>query len=137
MMNYDFALFGFWVLALTLCVQFVVASVVKANQPDAIPGKISESLSHGSFVFRAHRTFMNSLENLPLFLCAFLLATYTQVEPYWLGVAVWIYALARIVHMLLYYAIVTERNPSPRSYAFLVGFLATLAILIKAGWQLL
>lgn len=71
MMNYDFALFGFWVLALTLCVQFAVASVVKAKQPNAIPGKISESLSHGSFVFRAHRTFMNSLENLPLFLCAF------------------------------------------------------------------
>jgi len=80
---------------------------------------------------------MNSLENIPLFVGAFLLSIFTQVDPYWVGVAVWLYALARIVHMVLYYAVATEQNPSPRSYAFIVGFLVSLALLLRAGWQLL
>ena len=57
-----------YVYLIMLTIQWVVAAVTKAKQPNAVPGKLDNSLSHDSFVFRSHRTFMNTLENSPLFL---------------------------------------------------------------------
>lgn len=39
--------------------------------------------------------------------------------------------------MLLYYKISTEKNPSPRSYFFALGLLATLVLLIGTGVSLM
>lgn len=111
-------------------VQWFVASMTKASQPGAIPGKIDEHLSHDSFVFRAHRTFMNSLETLPMFLGAAFLANFLGATGLWTGLLVWTFFLARLLHMGLYYAIATEQNPSPRSYAFMLGLLANIGVLV-------
>lgn len=136
MQDYTLALWGLWIMAVTVLVQGVVAAMVKASRPGAIPGKIDESLSHDSFVFRAHRTFMNSLENMPGILAAVLVAVLGGADPLWTGVLVWAFALARIIHMALYYMIATEKNPSPRSYFFLIGLIANIALLIVAAWGL-
>ncbi len=112
---YGFAFSGIWLIILTCLVQWGVAARVKAAQPGAVPGKVDEHLSHASFVFRAHRTFMNSLENVPLFLASCFLAILLGVDPWWAGICIWLFAIARIAHMALYYAIATERNLSPRS----------------------
>lgn len=127
--EYQLAFWGVYLVLITLVVQMLAASVSKGSQPGAVPGKIDESLSHDSFVFRSHRTFMNSLENLPLFLGTVFLALFVGTDPTWVGVLVWAFALSRLAHMVLYYAIATERNPSPRSYFYLLGLLANLILL--------
>lgn len=117
------------IIALVL-VQWVIGSGAKAKQPGAIPGKIPNDLSHDSFVFRAHRTFMNSLENVPLFLATVFLAMFAQLDASWLAIWVWVFWAARLIHMVLYYAIATETNPSPRSYFFMLGFMVNIALLV-------
>lgn len=128
--NYSLALWGIFVILATVLVQAVVASVSKASQPGAIPGKMDESLSHSSFVFRSNRTVMNSLENLPVMIGACFLALFAGADTFWAATLIWVFAVARIVHMALYYAIATEKNPSPRSYFFLLGVVANIALLV-------
>ncbi|KXS52221.1 MAG: hypothetical protein AWU57_3396 [Marinobacter sp. T13-3] len=126
---YTTALGGIAALIAVWLVQWFVASLTKASQPGAVPGKIDQSLSHESFVFRAHRTFMNSLENLPVMFATAFLAILSGADPFWTAVLIWIFVAARVVHMGLYYVIATERNPSPRSYFFMIGLLANLGLL--------
>ena len=126
---YTTALWGIAALIALWLVQWFVASLTKASRPGAVPGKIDDSLSHESFVFRAHRTFMNSLENLPAMFATAFLAVLVGADPFWTGLLIWVFVAARGVHMVLYYAIATERNPSPRSYFFMIGLAANLGLL--------
>lgn len=130
------AYFAVYVYLIMLIVQWGVAVVVKAKQPGAVPGKFSASLGHESFVFRAHRTFMNSLENSPLFLGAVFLGFFLNVNSNVFALCIWVYVIARIIHMLLYYAIATEKNPSPRSYFFLIAAIANIALVVLIGLRL-
>lgn len=127
---YTTAFQGIAALIALWLVQWFVASLTKASRPDAVPGKIDDSLSHDSFVFRAHRTFMNSLENLPVMFATAFLAVLVGADPFWTGLLIWVFVVARAVHMVLYYVIATERNPSPRSYFFMIGLAANLALLV-------
>ena len=115
----------------------MVAAASKAAQPGAVPGKIDPSLSHSSFVFRSNRTFANSLENITVMLGAAILAVMVGADAYWTGVVIWIMALARVLHMVLYYAIATEKNPSPRSYFYLIAVLANIALLGLCAFALI
>jgi uncharacterized MAPEG superfamily protein len=134
---YYLTFLGLFIILLTLLIQWFVASKTKASQAGAIPGKIPENLSHESFVFRAHRTFMNSLENLPLMLGTTFMAVLIGANSFWTGIFVWVFAIARILHMVLYYAIATEQNPSPRTWFFMIGLLANVALLALCGITLL
>lgn len=134
---YYLTFLGLFIILLTLLIQWFVASKTKASQAGAIPGKIPENLSHESFVFRAHRTFMNSLENLPLMLGTTFMAVLIGANSFWTGIFVWVFAIARILHMVLYYAIATEQNPSPRTWFFMIGLLANVALLGLCGIMLL
>ena len=134
--NYALALWGIFVILVTVLVQALVAAATKASQPGAVPGKMDESLGHSSFVFRSNRTVMNSLENIPVMLGASFLALFAGANPFWTGMLVWVYAMARIMHMALYYAIATDKNPSPRSYFFLLGVLVNIALLVFVGISL-
>lgn len=134
---YYLTFLGLFIILLTLLIQWFVASKTKASQAGAIPGKIPENLSHESFVFRAHRTFMNSLENLPLMLGTTFMAVLIGANSFWTGIFVWVFAIARIIHMVLYYAIATEQNPSPRTWFFMIGLLANVALLALCGITLL
>lgn len=134
--TYSMAFWGIFIIILTVIVQGAVAAATKSSQPGAIPGKIDESLSHFSFVFRSNRTFLNSLENFPAILGTCFLAVLVGANASWTGILIWVFALARIVHMALYYVISTEKNPSPRSYFFLVGLAANVALLVLCGLTL-
>lgn len=103
--------------------------MAKGSQKGAIPGKIDPSLSHESFVFRAHRTFMNTLENITAMVTTSFLAMLIGADSSWTAVLIWTFVAARLVHMLLYYWIATEKNPSPRSYFFMIGLLANVGLL--------
>lgn len=127
--TYALSFWGILAIIFTCLIQWFVASGVKASKENAIPGKISPELSHDSFVFRSHRTFMNSLENVPLMLATAFAAILIGTNPYWTAVYIGLFAAARIVHMVLYYVIATELNPSPRSYFFMLGVASNLCLL--------
>ena len=128
---------AFYLYLVMLLVQWAVATFSKAKQPNAIPGKIDENLSHDSFVFRAHRTFQNTIENSALFVGTVLFAFLLNVQSPVFAICVWVYLAARVVHMVLYYAISTEKNPSPRTYFFLIGLLANVVMLVLLGLRLI
>ena len=128
---------AFYLYLVMLLVQWMVATFSKAKQPNAIPGKIDENLSHDSFVFRSHRTFQNTLENSALFVGTVLFAFVLNYQSPVFAICVWTYVIARVVHMVLYYAISTEKNPSPRTYFFLIGLLANVVMLVVVGLRLI
>jgi len=131
------AYLAFYLYLLMLLVQWGVATFSKAKQDNAIPGKIASELSHESFVFRAHRTFHNTLENSALFIGTALFALLINIQSPLFAAAMWVYVVARLVHMFLYYGIATEKNPSPRSYFFLIALVANLFMLGMIGVKLL
>lgn len=126
--NYLVALWGIASIILLLFVQWFIASRAKGSQKGAVPGKMDPSLGHESFVFRAHRTFMNTLENIPAMLGTCFLAVLIGANAYWTAVFIWVFVGCRIIHMTLYYLIATEKNPSPRTYFFTLGLFANLAL---------
>ena len=128
----DQYLLGFWGLLFilfTLLLQTMVATVAHRKQSQYIPGIVNETLGHDSFVFRSHRTFQNSLENAPLMFSMAVLAILVGLSPVWLAATVWTFAIARFIHMVLYYVIATERNPSPRSFFYAIALLSNLVLL--------
>jgi len=134
---YASSFLGLWVILTTIVVQALVASVAHRRQKSYVPGIVDPALSHNSFVFRSDRTFRNSLENIvPLFGLA-VLGILTGYDAGRLAIVVWIYAGARIIHTLLYYVIATEKNPSPRSYFYIIGLLATLFLMVDLGRMLI
>ncbi|WP_104398517.1 MAPEG family protein [Vibrio penaeicida] len=131
--QYSFTLWGLWVILFTVLVQAIVASVAHRKQSHYVPGIVDSQLSHESFVFRSHRTHQNSLDNVAVFVLPAILGIFAGMSSTTLAVFVWIYAIARLIHMVLYYVIATERNPSPRSYFYMIGFIANLGLFIALG----
>tara|TARA_B100000886_G_scaffold208687_2_gene144420 strand:- start:1246 stop:1668 length:423 start_codon:yes stop_codon:yes gene_type:complete len=134
---YHSSLLGIWLMLATIFFQAMVAITAHFRQDGGyVPGVIKPDLDQSSFVFRTHRTFQNSLENIIPLLGMSFLAMFSGYSPLKLSVVVWIYALARIIHMILYYKIVAKRNPSPRSIPWTIGFLAGLYFMIDLGVHL-
>ena len=134
---YNVAFLGLLVYLSTLVVQALVAASTKSSQKGAIPGKMDPNLSHSSFVYRSNRTFMNSLENFPAFIGAAFLAIFVGADTFWVGTLIWVFAVSRIIHMVLYYVIATEKNPSPRSLFYMSALLANIALLVFCGLALI
>lgn len=128
--DYLIALWGIAAIIALLFVQWFIASLSKGSQKGAIPGKLDPSLGHESFVFRANRTFANTLENIPAMLGTCFLAILIGADSFWMAIFIWVFVACRIIHMALYYLIATEKNPSPRSYFFALGLLSNLALFI-------
>ena len=127
---YTYTIAGLAVIIFTVLVQNIVAAVAHRKQSSYVPGKVAEDLSHDSFVFRSHRTFHNSLENVNQFTIPAILCMFVGVTPFYLAILVWVYGLCRIVHMALYYAMATERNPSPRTYFYMIGLVTNLILYV-------
>jgi len=126
---YTNSLFILTLLIALVVFQALVATIAHRKQAQYIPGVVDSKLDHHSFVFRSNRTFMNSLENVPLFILTALIAMAIQVEAsalYWTSL---VFTLARLVHTVLFYVIATNKNPSPRSYFFIIGFFAQIYLL--------
>ena len=119
---------AFYLYLIMLLVQWAVATFSKAKEPNAVPGKISDDLS---------RTFHNTLENSALFIGTVLFAFVINYQSPIFAMCVWVYVIARSIHMTLYYVIATEKNPSPRSYFFLIGVLANVVMLVMIGLRLI
>ena len=131
---YHSSLIGLWLILATIIVQAMVAVRFHRKQEGGyLPGVLKTSLDHSSLVFRTHRTFQNSLENIvPLLGMAFI-AMLCGYGAFKLSIIIWLYAIARILHMVLYYKIATKKNPSPRSIFWAIGFLANFYLMIDLG----
>ena len=131
--TYATSLIGLWLVLTTITLQAVIATGAHRRQSKMVPGIIDPALSHDSFVFRSDRTFRNSLENIAPFFGLSVLAMIAGFSPDRLAIVIWVYALARLLHMILYYRIATEKNPSPRSYFYVIGLLATFFLIGDLG----
>lgn len=127
--TYYWSSLAVFMLLCLVFIQAVVASVAHRKQGHYIPGIVDPALSHNSFVFRSHRTFMNSLENVPWMIFLILLSTLMGVGAPMVAITAWIYVVGRAIHMVLYYAIATEKNPSPRSYFYMIALVAQVVLL--------
>ena len=135
---YQSSLIGLWLILVTIMIQAMVAiRVHRAQKGGYTPGVIKPELGQSSFVFRAHRTFQNSMENIVPILGLAFIAIFAGYSAFKLSIIVWVYAIARIAHMILYYRIATEKNPSPRSIPFIIGFFANFYLMIDLGIFLL
>ena len=131
--TYATSLIGLWLVLTTITLQAVIATGAHRRQSKMVPGIIDPALSHDSFVFRSDRTFRNSLENIAPFFGLSVLAMIAGFSPDRLAIVILVYALARLLHMILYYRIATEKNPSPRSYFYVIGLLATFFLIGDLG----
>lgn len=126
--QYLLSIWGLLLMVFTMLLQSLIATGAHRKQVQYVPGVVSETLGHESFVFRSHRTFQNSLENTPMMFATAVVAILAGLGPNALAVTVWVFVVARILHMGLYYAISTERNPSPRSYFYVIAMLTNLVL---------
>ncbi|TKB55503.1 MAPEG family protein [Ferrimonas aestuarii] len=135
--QYSLTLIALALMLFTMFMQSTIAMVAHRKQSHYVPGVVDENLGHDSFVFRSHRTFLNSLENVPLMALTILTSMFVGMTPTSLAAFTWVFVIARLLHMVLYYAIATEKNPSPRSYFFAIGFFANFGLLINLGLTLI
>mgnify|MGYP001824933162 CR=1 FL=1 len=135
--QYDASLMALAVIVVTVLLQSLIATGAHRKQTKYVPGVVDENLGHDSFVFRSHRTFQNSLENAPWMLFTGVIGVLSGVSPTSVAVALWVFALARLIHMVLYYKIATEKNPSPRSYFYVIGMLSNLVLVVMIALHLL
>jgi uncharacterized MAPEG superfamily protein len=135
--QYSASLWAVLLIVFTVLCQSLIATGAHRRQKKYVPGVVDENLGHASFVFRSHRTFQNSLENAPLMLFTGLIGILSGLSPTGLAVVLWIFAAARIAHMLLYYKIATERNPSPRSYFYAIALLSNLVLVAMIALHML
>lgn len=130
---YTSSLLGLWVIITTIIVQALVASIAHRRQKKYIPGIVDAKLGQESFVFRSDRAFRNSLENIAPMFGMSVLAIFAGMDAYYLCIIIWIYAIARIIHSILYYVIATEKNPSPRSYFYIIGLFANIVLTVQVA----
>ena len=136
--EYQSVFLGLWLVLATIIVQAIVAVRVHRRQKDGYNvGVIKPELGQSSIVFRAHRTFQNSLENITPMMGMSIIAALSGYDSTKLTAVVWVYAIARIAHMVLYYKIATDKNPSPRSIFWAIGFLTNLYLMIDLGIHLI
>ncbi|MBU2883156.1 MAPEG family protein [Psychrosphaera sp. B3R10] len=127
--QYTQVLFVVTSLLAMMVLQALIATGAHRKQTEYVPGIVSAELDHFSFVFRSNRTFLNSLENVPLFVLSVLVACLVGVNAEHLLTVTVIFFVARLVHMVLFYAIATNKNPSPRSYFYMIGLFAQLYLI--------
>ena len=131
--DYQTVFLGLWLTLSTIVFQAMVLIRSHRRQKGYKVGVMDPTLGQDSFLFRSYRAFWNSLENIVPMFGMTLIAVLCGYSPYKLTLIVWVYAITRIIHMLLYYVIATEKNPSIRSIFYIIGFFANVFLLVDLG----
>tara|TARA_B100001093_G_scaffold475458_1_gene501046 strand:+ start:473 stop:889 length:417 start_codon:yes stop_codon:yes gene_type:complete len=130
---YQSVFIGLWVILSTIIIQALILVGAHRAQPGYRVGVIDPNLGQESFFFRSHRAFWNSLENIVPLLGMSLIAILSGYDIEKLNLVIWIYAISRIIHMILYYLIVTDKNPSLRSLFWISGLFANIYLMVDLG----
>lgn len=134
--QYILTFLALWLIIMTIIVQQFTAIFVNRKYGKFVPGKFDNDLGPESFIFRSDRTFKNSLENIVQFIVPVILAIHLDVNNMALAAIVWIYAIARIGHMIAYYRSTSSKNPSAKSYFFLLGVLMNVILMVMVLVQI-
>jgi uncharacterized MAPEG superfamily protein len=132
---YWVSILGLLLLALVPLLLAGVASVTKA-QAGLPPGAVLTGGYTDAF-WRAERTHMNAVENVPVFLLVAVLAMLAGVGPVTLAILVWVQVALRLGFSLLYLRGVGAVTGGPRSMAFTLGLLVTLVLIAVTAWRAL
>ncbi len=124
---------GLWLILSTIIIQAIILIRAHRKQKSYKVGVMDASLGQDSFLFRAYRTFWNSLENIVPIFGMSIIAIMVDYTASVLTIIVWVYAISRIIHMFLYYIVATDRNPSIRSVFYITGFLANVYLMVDLG----
>ena len=136
--EYQSVFLGLWLILATIIVQAMVAIRVHRRQKGGYKvGVIKPELGQSSIVFFEHIELSKISENITPLLGMAIIAALMGYSSFKLSIIVWVYVIARIIHMILYYKIITDKNPSPRSIFWAVGFLANVYLMIDLGVFLL
>ena len=116
-----------WALGVSgalLLIQLLVVDLagIKARHRPGTPVEAD----HGDFLFRATRAHANTNESIAAFVLLVLFGVLSAASPIWLNALSWVYVVARVAHMVCYYA----GFQLPRSVAFGVGLVALFGMLI-------
>lgn len=131
--EYQHVYTGLWLILSTIIIQAIILIRAHRRYKGYKVGVMDASLGQDSFLFRAYRTFWNSLENIVPILGMTIIAILAGYDANGLMIIVWIYAISRIIHMLLYYMVATDKNPSIRSIFYIIGFIANLYLMVDLG----
>ena len=130
---YQSVYIGLWVILSTIIIQALILVGSHRAQPGYRVGVIDPNLGQESFFFRSHRAFWNSLENIVPLLGMSLIAILSGYDVEKLNLVIWIYAVSRMIHMILYYSIATDKNPSLRSLFWISGLFANIYLMVDLG----
>ena len=131
--EYQHVYTGLWLILSTIIIQAIILIRAHRRYKGYKVGVMDASLGQDSFLFRAYRTFWNSLENIVPILGMTIIAILAGYDANGLMIIVWIYAISRIIHMLFYYIVATDKNPSIRSIFYIIGFIANLYLMVDLG----
>ena len=107
-----------------LLIQLLVVDLagIKARHRPGTPVEAD----HGDFLFRATRAHANTNESIAAFILLVLFGVLSAASSDWLNALSWVYVVARVAHMVCYYA----GFQLPRSVAFGVGLVALFGMLV-------
>jgi uncharacterized MAPEG superfamily protein len=117
--------FAAWLCLAAACLVQAIVADVAGIRVRHVPG-MPVTGGHDDFLFRAVRAQANTNESLPLFVLLSLAAMFLGANGWLTNVLAWVFVLARVAHMLAYYA---DQRPL-RSVAFGVSFLCLIGLLV-------
>ena len=118
--------------AIIALVQSFLCAPLSFIKEEQVPG-MPLRLDHSRLSFRAIRTYQNSVESLPPFLAALLLAIMVGVPAGAVNGLAVAYLVFRLAFWAIYYSGIGRVAGGARTLAYVGGLLANLAL---AGWAL-
>lgn len=128
---YSLTVYAMLATAFLFLVQLLVLDVAGIVAKH-IPGTPVQA-DHSRFLFRVTRTHANTNESVAVFILLAVVAIFTAATPAWVNACAWLYVVARLGHMLCYYADLR----AARSVAFALSLMALLSLLVVVSLALL
>lgn len=125
---YHVALTAIGVLILAVLIQSVLQAPLAFAKEQQAPGAPLKG-SHKDFSFRVVRTFLNSIENLPMILGATVLAILMGVRPTWVNGLIVLHVFFRLTFWGVYYSGVGKVAGGPRTLSFIGGWFTNLILM--------
>ncbi len=118
-------------LALVALAQSFLSAPLAFASEEQVPGKPLRH-DHSKLSFRAIRTYQNSVENLPAFVAALLVAIVAGVSATLVNGLAIAYLAFRLAFWAIYYSGVGKAAGGPRTMAYIGGMLSNI-VLAGAG----
>ncbi len=132
---YEPAILAFAVLCLAVLLQAFALAPLAFSSEEQAPGMPIRG-DHNLFSFRVIRTHANSVENLPIFGFALLLAILAGVGSATVNWLTGIHVVSRLAFWAVYYIGVGKVAGGPRTIAFVGGALSNLILIGTAIYAL-